>query len=390
MLGRRIDDAVGAERERRLEDRRSEDVVDDERGAGRVRDFRDGGDVDHVERRIGRRFEEECLGVRPHRLAPLVEIGAVDQRRGNAVARQIILHDVAARAEQRLRRDHVVAGLDLAGERQRHRRHAGRGRARRFGAFERRHARLEHRHRRIGEARVLVAGLFVLEAPLGLGGAVVDIALGEKERLGGFAELRAQRAGMDEAGLGTIANWRGRGHGALLGRVKQNKTRPGGNPRAGLTRPRPFSNLFYVAASRPAQMTTGIIIGYSKRRAASIWRRRRSFAQTERKYVDIGVNRVRLPATRHIVTPEATMASHPAQKESAAFASGNLFANEPSESLPASLAPAVDLGTKTGLLPRQRIRAMVHRKMITASEKFENHSFNLPVSISDWDKKRTA
>jgi hypothetical protein len=26
---------------------------------------------------------------------------------------------------------------------------------------------------------------------------------------------------------------------------------------AGLTRPRPFSNLFNVAASRPAQMTTG-------------------------------------------------------------------------------------------------------------------------------------
>jgi hypothetical protein len=30
---------------------------------------------------------------------------------------------------------------------------------------------------------------------------------------------------MDEAGLGTIAVWRGRGHVALLG---QNKTRPGG------------------------------------------------------------------------------------------------------------------------------------------------------------------
>jgi hypothetical protein len=37
----------------------------------------------------------------------------------------------------------------------------------------------------------------------------------------------------------------------------QQKTRPGENPLAGHTRPRPFSDLFNVAASRPAQMTTG-------------------------------------------------------------------------------------------------------------------------------------
>ena len=101
----------------------------------------------------------------------------------------------------RLRRDHVVAGLELADQRERHRRHAGRGRARRLGAFERRHAPLEHVDGRIGEARILVAGILALEARFGLGGAVVDVALGEKERLGGFAELRAQRAGMDEAGF---------------------------------------------------------------------------------------------------------------------------------------------------------------------------------------------
>jgi hypothetical protein len=32
--------------------------------------------------------------------------------------------------------------------------------------------------------------------------------------------------------------------------------------RAGHTRPRPFSNLFYVAASRPAQMTTDRLFSY--------------------------------------------------------------------------------------------------------------------------------
>ena len=106
----------------------------------------------------------------------------------------------------------MIAGLELADQRQRHRRHAGRGRARGFGAFERRHARLEHRDGRIGEARILKAGLFVLEAPLGLGGVLVDVALGEEQRLRGLAELRAQCAGMDETGLGTIAIGCGRGH----------------------------------------------------------------------------------------------------------------------------------------------------------------------------------
>ncbi len=188
---------------------------------------RDGGDVDDFERRIGRGFEEKGLGVRPHRVAPLLEVGAVDQRRGDAEARQIILDDIAAGAEQRLRRDHVVAGLELADQRQRDGRHAGRGGARGFGAFERRHALFEHGHGRIGEARILEARLFVLEAALGLRGAVVDIALGQKQRLGGLAELRAQRAGMHEPGFGAVTIGRGRGHVALLvGQTK--KTRPGG------------------------------------------------------------------------------------------------------------------------------------------------------------------
>ena len=75
------------------------------------------------------------------------EIGAVDQRRGDAEARQPFLDHPAAGAEQRLRRDDVVAGAHQAHQRGGHRRHAGRGRARGLGAFERRHALLEHARR---------------------------------------------------------------------------------------------------------------------------------------------------------------------------------------------------------------------------------------------------
>ena len=186
-----------------------------------------------------------------NRFSPLVEIGAVDEGRGDAEARQEILDHPAARAEQRLRGDDVIAGLELPDQRSRHRRHAGRGRARRFGPLEGRHPALEHRDRRIGETRIEEAGLFALEARLALLGTVVDKALGEKQGFRGFAELRAHAAGVDEFGFGTIAA-RGRGHGDL-----QQKSRPECFRAGFLQVPRPFSDLFNVAASRPAQIDHG-------------------------------------------------------------------------------------------------------------------------------------
>src|SRR5262249_23095089 len=126
-------------------------------------------------------------------------------------------------------------------------------RARGRCALERAHALLEHGHRGIGEAGILIAWLLVLEAPLRAQGVVVDVALGEKQRLRGLAELRAQDAGLHQLGLGAVASFRGRGHQGLLCPTKN----PAGKAPPGPTRPRPFSDLFYVAASRPAQMTTG-------------------------------------------------------------------------------------------------------------------------------------
>ena len=176
-----------------------------------MRDLGDRGDVEHVERRIGRAFEETALGVRPHRALPLVEIEAIDQRGRDAVARQQILHHVAAGAEHRLGRHHVIAGFQRRQNGRRHRGHAGRGGAAGLGAFELDHAPLEHRDRRIGIARIDVAGVFALEARLALLGGVVDIALGEEQRLGGFAELRAQGSGMDQPGFGAVAGGGRRG-----------------------------------------------------------------------------------------------------------------------------------------------------------------------------------
>jgi hypothetical protein len=62
----------------------------------------------------------------------------------------------------------MVACAHLAHHRERDRGHAGGGCARCLGALEFGHPALEHRDSRIGEARILVAGILALEARFGL------------------------------------------------------------------------------------------------------------------------------------------------------------------------------------------------------------------------------
>ena len=70
------------------------------------------------------------------RLAPLAEIGAVDELGLDAVARQQGGDDPVAGAEQRARRDHPVAGLQMRQQRGMHGGHAGGGGAAGLGALE--------------------------------------------------------------------------------------------------------------------------------------------------------------------------------------------------------------------------------------------------------------
>ena len=62
VLRQRVDDDVGAERERLLEVRRGERVVDDDEGADLVRGRRGGADVDDVQRWIRRRLDPDEPG----------------------------------------------------------------------------------------------------------------------------------------------------------------------------------------------------------------------------------------------------------------------------------------------------------------------------------------
>ena len=167
----------------------------------------------------------------------------------------------------------MITGFEIAQQRRADRRHAGRRRPRRFRTFERAHTFLEHRHCRVRVARVDEAAGLVLEALLGLLGAVVDIALGEKQCFGSLAVGRThQRAAVDKHGFGlpsrlAVHVLRHDRHGAALlgsaGKCRKSADRSQQKTRFNLARQRPsgqnqvrarpFSEFFNVAASRPAK-----------------------------------------------------------------------------------------------------------------------------------------
>src|SRR5262249_27378985 len=71
-------------------------------------------------------------------------------------------------------------------------------------AFKLAHARLEHRHRGIAEARILIARAGVVERGLGVLSRVVYEARGEEDRLAGFVEARTCGAAVDGASLAAV------------------------------------------------------------------------------------------------------------------------------------------------------------------------------------------
>ncbi|MNL32531.1 hypothetical protein D3C87_1543890 [compost metagenome] len=84
----------------------------------------------------------------------------------------------------------MIPGPHLAHHRIGDRRHAGGKAAGRLGAFDQRHAVLEHVVIGVGEARVIVPALHLaLEQQLGMFGAGIGVAGIEEQGLAGFVEL---------------------------------------------------------------------------------------------------------------------------------------------------------------------------------------------------------
>jgi hypothetical protein len=200
MLGRGIDDDVGAQLQGPLQQRGGEDIVDDELGARGMGELGHRRHIDDAKPGIRRRLDEDRLGLAREGIAPLREIAAVDEDGLDPEARQDLGQHILAGAEEGVGGDDAVAGAQLAGERGEDRGHAGRRGARGLGALEQGHALLEHLHGGIAEARIDEALLPIGEGVLGLLRRAIDIARGHVDGLAGLAEGRAQDAALDELG----------------------------------------------------------------------------------------------------------------------------------------------------------------------------------------------
>ena len=168
--------------------------------------------VDDLQHRVGWAFDQHELGRRGERGLPGAEVGAVDENGIDAVARQQGGDDPVTGAEQSARRHHAIARLQMGEQRRGDGGHAGGRGAAGFRAFQKGEPAFQHLHRRVAEARILEMLDLAEEGLLGLLGAVIDKAGGEKERLARLAILAAHGAAMDQK-AGGAKGFGGCGHG---------------------------------------------------------------------------------------------------------------------------------------------------------------------------------
>ena len=154
---------VGAELDRPAEIGGGEGVVDEQRNAGGMGDVRDLRDVEHLEARIADGLGDDQPGVGADGGPEAVEIARLDERRGDAEARQRVGEQIDGAAVERGRRNDVVAGVEQRGDGEVHRGHAARRADRADAGFQRRQPFLQHGGRRVGDAGVDVAGALQIE-----------------------------------------------------------------------------------------------------------------------------------------------------------------------------------------------------------------------------------
>ena len=197
-FGQRMHDDIGAVFDRPHQIGRGQRVVDDQRQAMLAGDVADLLDVDEDAARIGETFDEDRLGL-------VVDL-ALEGRRiicfGPADFPAEVLEGMAELVDRAAIKlvggDEVVAGLHQIVEDEHLRGVAGGDGKGRGAALERGDAFLEHRLRRVHDARVDVAEGLQPEQRRGMVGVIEDIGGGLVDRRGARAGRRIRLgAGMD-------------------------------------------------------------------------------------------------------------------------------------------------------------------------------------------------
>ena len=246
VLGTAVHHNIGPLRQRLLQQRRREDVVDDHQRAGAVGQFGHRRQVHQVQHRVRRRFQKHHGRGAGQRAGPAVQIAAIDEFMGDAVTAEQIGHDPVTGAEQRAAGHHMVAGLQVAEHRRMHCGHAGRGQPAGFGAFQQAQPLLQHRQGGVGEAAVLEPVDLVFERGFRLGRVVIDEAggqIGNFRRLGIF---RTAQAAADEKGGWAKLAGHERHHEYSVSGPRMVRERNGGSPASAC-----LARFFHLAASWP-------------------------------------------------------------------------------------------------------------------------------------------
>ena len=187
-LGGRVHHDVAAELEGAAEAGRGEGAVDHQRHARLVGDGGDGRHVHDLEAGVAQGLAEDETGLGPNRPAEPLGVTGVDEAGLDAETRHRVGEQVVAAAVDRGRRDDVSARIHQRRDGEVERRLPARRADRADAAFERRDPLLQHRHRRVGDARVDVAGALEVEERRRLLGVVEDVG-------GGLIDRHRARAG---------------------------------------------------------------------------------------------------------------------------------------------------------------------------------------------------
>ena len=153
ILGHAVDDDIGAQGQRLLQDGGGEGVIDDQEGADGLGDGGNGGDIDQFQHRVGGRLDPEHPGAGGHGATKVLGIEAVNVSEFNPARLVDGLEKAEGAAVNLGCRDDVIAGLEG-----RHRRIAGgHPRAERqavLALFERGQAGLQRGARGVGRTAV--------------------------------------------------------------------------------------------------------------------------------------------------------------------------------------------------------------------------------------------
>ncbi len=145
-------------------------------------DLAEGRDIHQFGQRVGRRLDDQQLGIGLDGLFPARQVDQWYVVNLDAEALEVLLEQADGRAEHALRYQHMVASAAQRHDHGEDRRHAGGRRHGLLGTFHGRQALLEGTHGRVGVARIDVARCFARKARGCISRCAEDIAGGQEQR----------------------------------------------------------------------------------------------------------------------------------------------------------------------------------------------------------------